>query len=197
MRFSHPVPLARLAAGLSVLSVVAVVACSDASTATPRLGVGSAALDKGKGKDGQGDQNNQGNRGPGNQNNPKDTANQNNDQRVKLEARLMPVAGDTTFRGAEGNAEFEQNDRDEIQDQRRAHRRGDRREFLRGLNHDRVGNDESGRRSGAQFRQQQGRHGARRGRGDDGVRADNGRTRDRLRKILGRRDMRTRRRGAR
>lgn len=107
MRFSHPVPLARLAAGLSVLSVVAVVACSDASTATPRLGVGSAALDKGKGKDGQGDQNNQGNRGPGNQNNPKDTANQNNDQRVKLEARLMPVAGDTTFRGAEGNAEFE------------------------------------------------------------------------------------------
>jgi hypothetical protein len=107
MRSSHRVSVARLGAILSTLSVVAAVACSDGPTTARRLDAGSAALDKGKGQDGKGQDGKGGdNRGPGNQNDPKDTANKNN-QRVKLEARLMTVAGDTTFRGAEGQAEFE------------------------------------------------------------------------------------------
>lgn len=116
MRFSDHVPLAGVAAVLFTLSVVAAVACADAPTTVRRLDVGSAAFDKGKGQDGKGQSGKGGdNRGPGNQNNPKDTVKQNNpkdtvnqnNQRVKLEARLMPVAADTTFRGAEGQAEFE------------------------------------------------------------------------------------------
>lgn len=107
MRFSHRVSVARVAAVFSVLSVVAAVGCSDSPTTARRLDAGSVALDKGKGQDGKGDDGTGGdNRGPGDQNNPKDTVNQHN-QRVKLEARLRPIAGDTTFRGAEGHAEFE------------------------------------------------------------------------------------------
>jgi hypothetical protein len=122
MRFSDHVSLTRVAAVLSTFTVVAVVACSDTPSSVRQLSTGSAAFDHGgKGNQGKGDQG-KGNEGPGNQNNPKDTAKQNpkdtvkqnpkdtvkqNDLRVKLEARLMAVAGDTTFRGAEGNAEFE------------------------------------------------------------------------------------------
>jgi hypothetical protein len=117
MRFSHRVPLARVAAVLSMVGVVGAIACSDAATTVRPFDIGSAALDKGgsgnsgKGNQGSGNQKDtaklgKGNEGPGNQNNPKDTVNQNN-QRIKLEARLMPVAADTTFRGAEGRAEFE------------------------------------------------------------------------------------------
>jgi uncharacterized Zn-binding protein involved in type VI secretion len=119
MRSSDQVLLARVAAVLSTFTVVAVVACSDAPSSVRQLSTGSAAFDhggkgsQGKGDHGKGDQG-KGNEGPRNQDNPRDTAKQNpkdtvkqNDQRVKLEARLMAVAGDTTFRGAEGNAEFE------------------------------------------------------------------------------------------
>lgn len=116
MPYSHRVSVARVTAILSTFTVVAAVACSDGPTTARRLDAGSVALDKGKGQDGKGDDGKGGDdRGPGNQNNPKDTAHKNNprdtannnNQRVKLEARLRTVAGDTTFRGAEGHAEFE------------------------------------------------------------------------------------------